>query len=76
MSTPCDHPAGSAIYEHRELIPAYGPTVLTRVPDAPGMVKLVNDTNTPVHLSRLACGHYAMTSPTTRAEHIKELEEK
>lgn len=40
------------------------------------MVKLVNDTNTPVHLSRLACGHYAMTSPTTRAEHIKELEEK
>lgn len=76
MTTACDHPAGSAIYNQRELIPAYGPTVLERVPQAPGIIKLVNDLNAPVHLSRLACGHFAMTSPTTRAEHIKQLEEK
>lgn len=75
MSTACDHPNGSAVLDPQELVQAFGPTAVSLIPLQPGFARLNNDSGAPVFLSRLACSHFSMTSPTTVQAARTEIEE-
>lgn len=61
----CDHPPLVEVIEPSELVRAFGPTAAKHIPPAPGYAQLRNDSGEGVYLSRLACGHFSMGSPTT-----------
>lgn len=71
--TACAHPAGAEAIQRQELVQAFGHAAVAQIPAAPGWARLKNDTNAPVMLSRLDCGHFSMTSPHTLAERQEEL---
>lgn len=70
-----EHRAYSAVYARAELNQAFGVTAVGQIPLSPGWVTLRNDTGTSVQLSKLECGHYAMTSPATVEAFMKAHEE-
>lgn len=68
MTIKCAHPEGGEALQPAEIVQAFGPTAGSLIPVWPGYGMLHrSETGASVYLSRLDCGHYLMTSPTTAA---------
>ncbi len=73
----CAHRATTEILQPSEIIQAWGPSACSFIPVWPGYGRLHStETADAVYLSKLTCGHYGMTSPTTIAAAEKKAADK